>query len=432
MHDNDLLNLLLAYSACHRSRLLNHKEPENRIAAYVEDVFPRLRSSLASSATISINSIATSIMLASLEIISPGAFGVNIQWYKHLQIAREMFISRAAGRPAPPFSPEQFFLARWFGYLDVLGSLSGPAHGAPLEPDAYWVDDVQEPEGTIDCFFGCTRLCMRLLAQVARLVKDTEGIRLDSRRRVRQQWGPSFECQDRAHRLLESLRQSMSMHVETCPHGEPETPVEDTTVDLGEIMSTNQLYHWAGIIHILRRVLNLPQESPQVLEAVGAVADHLRTIRRNSPAEACLVFPIFSAAVEATDEAVRVMFNSRMADLEEFGMKQVSDFVKPASTRTSSSSVSRSFHAFTLTPQRLLTRPRSSRRRSSWSVCGRPTSRGRAWCGRSSLGDGRYFLASSGRGPSVICRRQEQGREWAQERQRGKGQGGSDSRQHTR
>jgi hypothetical protein len=303
--------------------LLKTPEPETRIARWVEDVFPRLRTALANPAEVSINAVATSIMLASLEIISPGAFGVDIRWYTHLSMAREMFITRSRNLGPPAFDDEQFFLARWFVYLDVLGALSGPVHAPPLSLDTYFVDDPNEAPDTIDCFFGCTRYCMRLLHQVAELVKETEPARLDSNNNVRAEWSPPLDVEQRANQLLSALHESRLKVPYTCPHGDPTSPVEDVTVDLHEMTSTNSLYHWAGVIQLLRRVLNYPQGSTEVREAVRSVLENLETIRDGSPAEACLLFPIFTAACEATDPDQRARFARRLSDVEEFGMKQV-------------------------------------------------------------------------------------------------------------
>lgn len=262
-------------------------------------------------------------MLASLEIISPGAFGVDIRWYSHLSMAREMLISRARVLGSPVLDAEQFFLGKWFVYLDVLGSLSGPVHSSPLSLETYFVDDPNEPGGTIDCFFGCTRYCMRLLHQVAELVKETESSRLDSNGQVLPQWSPSMIVEQRAKNLLDALHQSRLQLPHTCPHGDITSPVEDVTVNLSEIISTNSLYHWAGVIQVLRRVLNYSQESDEVREAVRSVLENLETIRDGSPAEACLLFPIFTAACETPDSEQQERFSRRLSDVEEFGMKQV-------------------------------------------------------------------------------------------------------------
>lgn len=57
--DENIMNLLLAYSAAHRARMLNHPEPSNRIAVWVQDVFPKLRQTLIEESThISNNTLA--------------------------------------------------------------------------------------------------------------------------------------------------------------------------------------------------------------------------------------------------------------------------------------------------------------------------------------------------------------------------------------
>src|ERR1700761_7186156 len=94
VHDEDHLNLLLAYSASHRARLLHHPEPANRIAMWVKDIFPKLRHALIGQEPVTIGNLATAIMLASLEILSPSAFGVKIPWRDHLTVARQMIVAR--------------------------------------------------------------------------------------------------------------------------------------------------------------------------------------------------------------------------------------------------------------------------------------------------------------------------------------------------
>lgn len=128
VQDDNLLNLLLAYSASHRARLLRQPEPATRIALWVQDIFPNLRRALDDPSEITNENLATAIMLASLEIISPKAFGVAVPWQKHLDTARQMIAARG-GRQRMQTSSRgdkvSSFLWSWFAYLDVLGSLSG-------------------------------------------------------------------------------------------------------------------------------------------------------------------------------------------------------------------------------------------------------------------------------------------------------------------
>lgn len=129
LQDENLLNLLLAYSALHRARLLRQPEPELRIALWVQDIFPNLRRALDDPNQIITNAnLATAIMLASLEIISPKAFGVEVSWHNHLDTARQMIAARGGPQNVQTASRSDkvlSFLWSWFAYLDVLGSLSG-------------------------------------------------------------------------------------------------------------------------------------------------------------------------------------------------------------------------------------------------------------------------------------------------------------------
>src|SRR5271163_3251082 len=112
VENTNLLHLLLAYSASHRARLLSHPEPANRIALWVRDVFPSLRHALddLSNTEISNANLATAIMLTSLEIISPSAFGVSVPWQNHLSIARSIIRQRGGPHSISRQDPVMYFL----------------------------------------------------------------------------------------------------------------------------------------------------------------------------------------------------------------------------------------------------------------------------------------------------------------------------------
>src|ERR1700735_4676675 len=104
------MNLLLAYSACHRAMLLEHEPPANRIANWVKSVFPKLLNAV----NLSWNIVATSVIFASLEIISPTAFGVPTTWREYLNSTRHMLEARAKSQPGRFYEDRSFFICRWF------------------------------------------------------------------------------------------------------------------------------------------------------------------------------------------------------------------------------------------------------------------------------------------------------------------------------
>ncbi|GAB7353280.1 hypothetical protein MBLNU459_g3785t1 [Dothideomycetes sp. NU459] len=319
----NLLNLLLAYSSSHRARLLNHPEPSNRIALWVRDVFPDLRHALSSNEPITDATLATAIMLASREIITPSTFDIKIPWQNHLGIARQMIIFRGGlkdmGSVGNPFIN---FLARWFAYLDVIGSLSGYKNDAPLS-EAYrsFGDDAPDDKGFgIDCFFGFTNCCISLLARVAKLAHQCDAERIDSQGNIDSAWQPSLETRDSAEKLRQDLASSREHVHKGCRHSESTGETEE---DVQEIVSVNEAFHLAGLIHLNRRVLGKPSSDPEVQSCVRQVLAALTQIRKGGTAESCLLFPMFTAGCDAEEQEHRDMILERLTLVEGLGMTHV-------------------------------------------------------------------------------------------------------------
>ena len=356
LENPNLLNLLLAYSASHRARLLSHPEPANRIAHWVQDVFPSLRHALddLSNTEISNANLATAIMLTSLEIISPSTFGISIPWQQHLSIARSIIKARAGGpKTISRKDRVTYFLTRWLVYLDVLGSLSGrineePLFGgnywrrsstaAPLPPEqtAAWGTD-DEADYTIDCLLGFTTRCVSILARIASIARDCDWARIDPETgKARPGWQPAKDILDEANEIRRDL-ENARVHPHTkCPHHSSDSSDSENgdeqyrraralhreETDIG-LSATNSAFHWAGLIHLLRRIHNLPRTAPEVQHAVREIVNGLDQVPMGGSAEACLLFPMFTAGVEAADEETRQIVLTRVKAVEEVGMCQV-------------------------------------------------------------------------------------------------------------
>ena len=350
----NLLHLLLAYSACHRARLLGHPEPSNRIAHWVQDVFPSLRHSLEniSNTAVSNANLATAILLTSMEIISPSGFGVNIPWQNHLSIARSIVRNRGGPHTVSRTDPVMYFLTRWLAYLDVLGSLSGRWNEDPLFAGNYWTsahddhistkelsltDEDEDDDYTIDCMLGFTTRCVSILAQVALLARRCDSQRMDAETgEINVDWRPSREILTEADKLQRDLEHARDHEQKQCSHHSPtlsraevcawrrpSTVNNLSETEAEESLATNSAFHWAGLIHLLRRVHNLPRSDLQVQQAVGETVKILDRIREGGSAEACLLFPMFTAGVEAESELHRLAILTRMKGAEGLGMCQV-------------------------------------------------------------------------------------------------------------
>lgn len=89
--------------------------------------------------------------------------------------------------------------------------------------------------------------------------------------------------------------------------------------------ATNEAFHWAGLVHLHRRVLGKPSTHPNVQEAVREIHGALYKVRRGGSATACLLFPIFTAGCDTQDEKQRADILERLKGVERFGMTQVLD-----------------------------------------------------------------------------------------------------------
>lgn len=350
LQDDNILNLLLAFSASHRARLLNQDEPANRIALWVQDVFPKLRRALTDpNETVSTANLAAAIMLASLEIVCPNTFEVPISWQDHLALARQMIIARG-GRASLQYSQDQssYFLSRWFAYLDVLGSLSGSKNDEPMGSE-YWTDDdtTENPQDDeIDCLLGFTSRCTGILAKIAALAKRCEPERIDGQGNLRPGWKPSGDVRQQAERLREELQDArLRVSKRACAHCVRRDSVEQNgngnghhnrSIGVGkgegsersdwdsrEIYATNEAFHWAGLLHLLRRVLGHSSSSVEVQHAVKQVLFNLAQVRKGSTADSCLLFPMFAAGCDAIEREDRRRIMERMEGVEGFGMGQI-------------------------------------------------------------------------------------------------------------
>jgi hypothetical protein len=304
-----------------------------RMAHWVQDIFPFLRQSLNDSTQIVSNtSLATAIMLASLEIISPKAFGYTIPWQEHLNLARDLMRKRfSSGSTIRKMHSEPVgsegedhvysFLWSWFAYLDVLGSFSGgPRKNKEWLMDYGVLDSTDDPE-EIDCIMGFTTRCVKLLAETAELALrcDLERI-VPPTKRVDPHWYPGPDVILRARDLERQLRESMACNSHPCKHIQTDSV---SGRDFAEMAATNEAYHWAGIAQIHRRILGKSSTHWDVAEAVGGIINCLEKIREGGQAEMGFLFPMFTAGCEVRPPE-RPAVLERFKSIERTGMSQVS------------------------------------------------------------------------------------------------------------
>ncbi|KAA8643679.1 Zn(II)2Cys6 transcription factor [Aspergillus tanneri] len=317
--DSNLLNLMLAYSASHRARYLEHPEPANRIAHWVSSVFPTLRLALEDpDKKVTDNHLAAAIMLLSLKIVSPSTFEVPIPWQSHLKLARDLFLAR---RDQMTYSGNRVgaFLIRWLGYLDIMGTLSCRHSEPPLLEYHYSLntccmgDDYDE--FCVDCFTGFTPRTGLFLTRLGKLVHRCDNEQFDETGAFVPGWAPSADIIFEAETLLADL-DVLHMHV----HANGKHFRNSMSMD---IIAMDQAFRYAGLVHLHRRVLRTSPFSTLVKRAMDELWRALVLIRSGSSAEVGALFPLFTAGCESQDLEQRVEAQTHFEVLERTGLKQI-------------------------------------------------------------------------------------------------------------
>ncbi|KAK2867906.1 hypothetical protein FQN49_003361 [Arthroderma sp. PD_2] len=326
IEDENVLNLLLAYSASHRARLLGHAEPYTRIARWTSGVFPSLRHALSDpNKKTSAATLATAIMLVSLKVISPTTFEVPIRWESHLMTAREIFLARQKAHLDNFTGQVNSFLHRWLGYLDIFGSLSSRRAEAPLFDGAYWSPDIPEEEVQntvpdkdfeIDCFTGFTPRCCSFLARLGELTHQCDNVRVDPAGRLFTSWNPPATVLDRAEQLLHDME-------EASPERTPGLRTHHRKPVEPNMAAVDEAYRLAGMVHLHRRVFSRESSDPVVTDLVNALVDALNQVSRGGQEEVCVLFPLFTAGCESQNTSQRLQASKRVQGFEDVGMKQI-------------------------------------------------------------------------------------------------------------
>jgi len=335
VQDNGLLNLLLAYSASHQARLLNKPEPTELVSNFLGQAVSSLNKSLNDEVKQkSDTTLATAIMLCSYEIISPNSFARGITWQTHLAAVRKIIMARGGVQGITSKDEVPYFLLRWFAYLDVFGSLGGKSSQHPLFNGNYWIvtDDDGTSELTVDCFFGFTNRYISLLAQVSELVHRCDVQKEEYVTHIRSygytsaasDWVPSEQVHQEGIRLREQLEDSRRTAIVSCDHNNNNgNLLRIQEVERLELSATNDAFHWAAQVYLLKRVFNYQLEHQLVQDAVRCTMNALRRVREHENTENSLLFPLFIAGCESVDGMDRDYTLRRMLRLETNGVSKL-------------------------------------------------------------------------------------------------------------
>ncbi|ODA79615.1 hypothetical protein RJ55_05209 [Drechmeria coniospora] len=327
LQSDGLLSLLLAYSAAHQARTAQSEVPEVRMAQWAQAIFPELREFLADAEQPVPNvALVMSIMLASLEVISPGALGHGISWREHLNLAGNLMtrhLNELDGQgPDEQLGEDCLFIRSWLARIHLRAAFRpAPTDEAASRILALDIGALVPDKDEIDCIMGHSARCARLLSQVADMAKRCDRERTGLGKEARCRWMPHRETVERAVALERELIASLNQSSRPCIH------VRMGNIqmrDLAELAAANEAFHWAGLAHLHRRVMGKDSAHADVQWAVHRILECLDQTRIGGSAEMGMLFPMFTAGCETVGKAPRARVLARFKSAERSGMFQVS------------------------------------------------------------------------------------------------------------
>jgi hypothetical protein len=308
-----LLAALLASSAAHRAGIKGEQPPKYLISNLLQTTLSGLRKALDNPTEASQDTtLATAIALSSYNIISS-----DVQhWRMHLDGAREIILHRRRTSPKPIHeSSIHTFLFKWFAYLDVIAGASG----LTLKEHNYdsavsLIEDVTDTKGheslglaEIDRFTGFTASLLPILLRIGKLAHEK---RTASRKGIDLTTNPEF--------IVNIMR--LEYDLNTAELDTINFPPDIDAALEQQLRACNEAFHAAARLHVERRLRGM--SSAQVRNTVEQVFTAIERVPEGCGPEISLLYPLFSAGVEATGER-RTYAEYRMTEMEKIGIGNV-------------------------------------------------------------------------------------------------------------
>lgn len=357
-----LLYSLLASACSHYNRLRGYSSPDmaKTVFKFTKPALAGLRTAVSDhSSAHKMETISTALALCTSDVIS----GDLSMWRTHLQGVKNLLFSAITrdngegGNASDGHSssikdfhrssltsaltitdPTQLILMKWFAALDIFAGVSGL--GKSTLPDGhYWSSTTTDySRGYVDDFLGYSLELMPLLAKIGRMARvqqkrakialaaaaasrtmmtnDRDSADSEDEEAVEEMYA---HCQLRPETLVE-IHSIESQLYTLFERSAPPT----TKPDMAEEMHlTHRIFVYAALLHLYRRVQNLPKSHIKPAHSVYMILETLEKLHTDSTANILILWPLFSAGCETDDAEQRQKIEESMRMMGRFGMGNV-------------------------------------------------------------------------------------------------------------
>jgi hypothetical protein len=320
-----LLYAFLASAASHYARLQEGvaETTYSAIAAFTHAALNGLRLALEDpNQACKIETISTALALCTTDVIS----GHHGTWRVHLSGIQKLIFCALENGVASSVNadPVWMFLVKWYETLDMFAGVSGLGKSTVR----YGQYRSMTRAGYIDEFVGCSLDLMPLLARIGRMARTQRKRKEflsnadDSESEIlgRQIGEEMMDEVCRTERQIYSL-----LDRKTHPRI-AENPQTKAMAD--DMVLTHQTFIYATLLHLYRRVVELPKQHVKPSYAVCQIVDTLKMLRPESTANILILWPVFTAGCETDNLMYREIIEQRMRGMAAFGMGNVSSALK--------------------------------------------------------------------------------------------------------
>ena len=315
METPHLLYALLAAACSHHSRLIKDATPHPKVTClkYTNMAISNLRETLQDpSQSLKAETVTTAMALCTNDVCN----GNMHVWRTHLRGVLRL-LAACLRHQRESYSMEDSFLlslAKWFKTMDVIAALSGLDGECIHEPEDSLLDRVSilgSDSGFIDDICGYSLDLIPYMARISQMVRsqNTSPISAD----ISLVDAPSAQTMNEAEDLETGIASLI------------DKPISGSSFREGgffvtELRSTHLAFVHSTLLHLHRRVQQLPIDHVKVRTDIRNILDAIGNIDPKSTANILILWPVFSAGCETTFLSERDMIRERMGIMENFGM----------------------------------------------------------------------------------------------------------------
>ena len=316
-----LLSAALALSCDQVRRLRGNDslELQNRASFFLRKAITGLRKAMDSPTEApNFSTICTVLFLCTNEVMA----GNTMAMRTHLHGA-EHLLSLALGKnrheAVTDLDDKKLFLIRWFAVVDIFASIMS-LDKTTSSDGQFW--SIGAPTSTsspqyIDEFVGFSLELMPVLARIGRMA------RLQRRRKVLgSSLGSGYaEMADDLEQLLADniLLTEQQLSLLFTRASSPSLSHTQDPVLVVEAVYVHQMFVHSALLHLHRRVQELPELDPKPAIALASMLDLLGKLRPESPANVLILWPLFTAGCEAEDPDLRDYIEACMNRIRNYG-----------------------------------------------------------------------------------------------------------------